>query len=342
MPSSARTGAVHASSRSIAARAGYSSRALEVDQAAVEPVADRPPHVLLDQPRRRILERHALVDVAHRLGDAGDHQRGERLGLLRGRLRVADAHLDGAEAEVRPHRPPHLRELDDRAGRAAGTRCTRGRPPSRRRRRGSPQRGKLLVKLCVRAECRPLSRPSRYGELAEIASSSGSTGRSRSQTRTARSMSWTPTCTCRLKVLLRQATYLRPVLDAAVVLGVDDRLLAVVGPRVGAGRAERDARGAPASANSRRAALALARERVVQVGADARDDLDLRGDQLAGDRLAQDRVARPRPRAAPRSAAPVRACRGRGSRTPPRRPTVKSVDAANVSSARSRSTLFIA
>ena len=48
---------------------------------------------------------------------------------------------------------------------------------------------------------------------------------------------------------------------------------------------------ASASANRRRAALALASERVVQVGADARDDLDLRGDQLAGDALAQERVA---------------------------------------------------
>ena len=73
--------------------------ALEVDQAPVEPVADRPPHVLLDQPRRRIVDGHALVDVARRLRDAGDDQRRERLGLLRGRLRVADPHLDRAEAK---------------------------------------------------------------------------------------------------------------------------------------------------------------------------------------------------------------------------------------------------
>ena len=56
------------------------------------------------------------VHVAQRLGDAGDHQRGERVGLPRGRLRVADPHLYGAEAEVRPDRPPHLGELDDRVG----------------------------------------------------------------------------------------------------------------------------------------------------------------------------------------------------------------------------------
>ncbi len=35
------------------------------------------------------------------------------------------------------------------------------------------------------------------------------------------------------------------------------------------------------------AALALAGERVLQVAADPRDDLDLRGDQLAGDALPQ-------------------------------------------------------
>ena len=143
-------------------------------------------------------------------------------------------------------------------------------PPSRRTRRARRSAGSCAVKVCVRAECRPASRPSRNGELAETASSSGSTGRSRSQTRTARSMSRTPTWTCRLKVLLRQATYLQPVLDAAVVLGVDDRLLAVVRPRVRAGRAERQrpcalgereqrAGGARAGARARRQVAAARR-----------------------------------------------------------------------------------
>ena len=176
-----------------------------------------------------------------------------------------------------------------------------------------------------------MSRPSRNGELAEIASSSGSTGRSRSQTRTARSMSRTPTCTCRLKVLLRQATYFRPVLDAAVVLGVDDRLLAVVGPRVRAGGAERGA------VRARRARTARRRRSRWRASASCRsapapgDDLDLRGDQLAGDLLAQQRVARRRRRAAPRSAAPGRACAGSRIENSSSTPTVKSVDAANVS-----------
>src|SRR5437016_11086382 len=86
-------------------------RARQVDEPAVEPEADRAPHVLLDQPWLRMGERHAFVDIAGRLGNARDHQPGERLRLLRGGLRVADSYLHGAEAEMRPDRPPHLREL---------------------------------------------------------------------------------------------------------------------------------------------------------------------------------------------------------------------------------------
>ena len=117
------------------------------------------------------------------------------------------------------------------------------------------------MKVCVRAECRPLSRPSRNGELAETASSSGSTGRSRSQTRTARSMSADPDVHVQAEGVVAPGDVLQAVLDAVVVLGVDHRLLAVVGPRVGAGGAERGAvrlgeREQPPPA------LALARERV--------------------------------------------------------------------------------
>ena len=38
---------------------------------------------------------------------------------------------------------------------------------------GTPQRGNMRVKICVRAECRPLFTFSTNGELAESASSSG-------------------------------------------------------------------------------------------------------------------------------------------------------------------------
>ena len=51
---------------------------VEVDQLAVEPEADRPPEVLLDHRGRPRRERHALVEVARGLGDAGDDQPGQR------------------------------------------------------------------------------------------------------------------------------------------------------------------------------------------------------------------------------------------------------------------------
>ena len=63
------------------------------------------------------------------------------------------------------------------------------------------------MKIWLRAEWSPEWRPSRNGEFAEIASSSGITARRRSHTRIARSAPFTPTCTCTLKVLLRHATY---------------------------------------------------------------------------------------------------------------------------------------
>ncbi len=113
---------------------------------------------------------------------------------------------------------------------------------------------------------------------------------------------------------------LQPLLDAAVVLGVDDRLLAVVGPRVRAGCAERDAAGASASANRRLRRSRWRASASLQVAADAGDDLDLRGDQLAGDALVQQRIASARDVAQLLEARQRgRACAGRGSRTPPRR-----------------------
>ncbi len=106
---------------------------------------------------------------------------------------------------------------------------------------GTPQRGKLRVKICVRALCRPESRPSRNGELAEIASSSGRTGRRRSHTRTARSAPRTPDVNVQREGVVAPGDVLEPFLDSPVVLGVDDVLLAVVRPRVRAGCPQRDA-----------------------------------------------------------------------------------------------------
>ncbi len=75
---------------------------------------------------------------------------------------------------------------------------------------GTPQRGNDLVKVWVRIECRPEFSPSTNGELADSASSSGSTGRRRSQTAIARSASRIPTWTCSEKVALRRATQRSP------------------------------------------------------------------------------------------------------------------------------------
>ena len=206
---------------------------------------------------------------------------------------------------------------------------------------GTPQRGKLLVKLCVRAECSPVSRPSRIGRV----------GGDRQQQRQHRAQ---PVADAHRAVDVAHADVdvqaegvvapgdvLQPLLDAAVVLGVDDRLLAVVGPGMGPGGAERGAVGG-GEREQAPAPLALARERVVQVGAGAGDDLDLRGDQLAGDALVQQPDRPPRRRAAPRSGAAGRACCGSRIENSSSTPTVKSVAAANVSSARSRSRLVIA
>ena len=103
-----------------------------------------------------------------------------------------------------------------RSTRAGSTRrSSRSAPAGRRSRRsvsqsrngeGTPQRGKVRVKISVRTVCRPVSRRSRKGELAETASSSGSSSRIRSQTAIARSAPRTPMWTCMLQVLLRWAT----------------------------------------------------------------------------------------------------------------------------------------
>jgi hypothetical protein len=71
---------------------------------------------------------------------------------------------------------------------------------------GTPQRGKKRVKICVRAEWRPVFTFSTNGELVESASSSGRKLRIAATTATARSAPRMPTCTCSPKVLFRQTT----------------------------------------------------------------------------------------------------------------------------------------
>ena len=70
-------------------------------------------------------------------------------------LRVADAHLDRAEAEVRAHRPPDLRVLDDRVGAHEQVDVVVLGLPGAERVRERRSAGSDFVKICVRAECRP-------------------------------------------------------------------------------------------------------------------------------------------------------------------------------------------
>ena len=122
--------------------------------------------------------------------------------------------MDGKDfAQIRPL-------LDDarargRLARARGTRHRQRRTPNhagRDARRATSLRegsGQRHLARDGRADWRPESRPSRKGEFADSASSSGSTARRRSHTTTARSAPRTPTCTCALNVLFRHATYWR-------------------------------------------------------------------------------------------------------------------------------------
>ena len=199
-----------------------------------------------------------------------------------------------------------------------------------------PQRGNDLVKICVRAECRPESLPSTNGELA----------RDRQQQRQHRPQAVADLdravgaadadVDVQRERVVAPGDVLQPVLDAAVVLGVDDVLLAVVRQRVRAGRAERDAvrvgeREQPP------ARLALARERVLDVLAAARADLDL------ATRSARPRSRR-RARRRPAPASRRRSKRGTSSSVCGSRsansssmPTVRSVEASKISRAAARS-----
>ena len=78
--------------------------ALEVDQLAGQPVADRPPHVLLEQAVRQVGQRLALVERAREPRGERVAERRERARLAEVGLRVADPDLDRREGEVRAAR----------------------------------------------------------------------------------------------------------------------------------------------------------------------------------------------------------------------------------------------
>ena len=180
--------------------------AVEVDQLAREPVPDRAPGVLLDQPVRMARDRLAFVDRPRDPRRERDGERSERLRLAELGLAVADPDLDGREREVRADAPPELRVLGHRAGVVEKADVPLEPRPSRRTASGTPQRGKKRVKICVLAECSPVTTFSTNGELADSASSSGRNARSPLWTAIARSAPRIPTWTWKPKVLLRQTT----------------------------------------------------------------------------------------------------------------------------------------
>jgi hypothetical protein len=255
---------------------------VEVDEPPVEPVADRAPEVLLDRAPGRIGERDVLVLVARGLGDAGDHEGGERLGLGRRRLRVADPHLDGPERQVRAHRPPDLRVLDDRARRdeelevlAVGLPAAVGvRDPAAREALGERLRAPGVqagVEPVDERRVRADGEQQREHRPQPVAHAHRAVESAQADVDVQRPRVVAP------------GDVLQALDDAAVVLGVDVVLGSVVGPGVGSGRPKRE----PAALGEREesgAHLALAAQRVAEVLAAPGADLDLARDQLAGDR----------------------------------------------------------
>ena len=225
-------------------RRGYSSARLEVDQLAVQPVADRPPQVLLDQAaaagRRRACPRRSRARPGRRRRSRSAPASASDSAAVDWASQMRTSTVPNERCG--PDRPPDLRVLDDRARARRGSRRSPADVAQSPNGSGTPQRGKHLREDLRAGRVQAASRGRRgTASWRRRASSTGSTGRRRSHARTARSAPRTPTCTCRLKVLLRQATYFSPSSTRLVVLGVDDVLLAVVGPRMGAGGPERDA-----------------------------------------------------------------------------------------------------
>ena len=241
--------------------------ALEIDQAPVHAVADRAPEVLLDQPPRMVGERHAVGLVARRLEHAGGRERGERLRLLAGRLGVGDPHLDGAERQMRADRPPDLRALDDRSGGDEELEVLAIFPP----RAVGVGHAAARERLGERLRARGVEAAVAAFEERRVGADRQQRGQHRPQP-VAGAHRAVGAVDADVDVQREGVVAPRHVLeavdDAAVVLGVDVLLLAVVGPGMRAGRAERDAvRGG--EGEQPRARLALASDRVVQVAAGA-------------------------------------------------------------------------
>ena len=164
---------------------------------------------------------------------------------------------------------------------------------------GIPQRGNMRVKICVRAEWRPLTTPSTNGELAESASSSGRKLRSALQTAIARSAPRIADVDVEPEGVVAPDDVAEDLVVAAVVRRVDDPLVLPAAPRMRAGRAELEPE-VVGELGELRAALAHRFGGLGEGLAAAGPDLDLRGDQLADEMRLELGDPAPRP-GAPRS-----------------------------------------
>ena len=203
-------------------------------------------------------------------------------------LGVADPDLDGAELEVGAHRPPHLGELDDGVGAHEELDVLPVGAPAAER-VGDPAAGKVAREALCAGRMQTGVAPVEVGGVGGHGEQLGK-HRSQAIAHAYRAVDVAnPDVDVETEGVVAPGHILQALLDAAVVLGVDDRLLAVVGPRMGPRR--RQTRLLPSREGEQApSALALEGEGFDEGLAPTGDDLDLRGDQLARDRCGEQGV----------------------------------------------------
>ncbi len=260
----------------------------EVDHLAVEAEADRAPEVLLHHPRRRIVERNAGIDVGGGLGDACRDERRERLARAASgwasQMRTSTVpcrrcgridHHTCVASTIEPtlmsasRYSRYATQLPKAFGHAAPRERAREREGARGMQVGVPA-------LQQRTAGREREQQRQHGPQA-VADLHGAVGALHADVDVQR------------EGVVAAGDVPEAVDDAAVVLGVDVALLAVVGPRMGADRRDRGVVAAQVR-DQPFARGALQRDRVCEVVAAPADDLELGRDQLTGDLRSQRRI----------------------------------------------------
>ena len=215
----------------------HRAAAAEVDQLALHP-ADGGPHlVVVDQLERRLDERLALVEELGEAMRERQRQRGEGSGVLEPRRLVEDPGLDRAEVRMRPHVPPQVGVVVDRA--RAGhlpdpARVDLPAPVVRAARPGAGRRGRpACAPTSSRCSGPPRTASSRRAPAA--AAGGGGSRRRRRSPCPAESM---PTWTWVPKISSRSAMKPRSAIELAVARALDDRLVVAAGERMGPGGAD--------------------------------------------------------------------------------------------------------